>query len=127
MKDEYAKWSYGATKALFNYFEELEQEQYADSDTAGLVGSLTAGIELDVVAIRCDWNEYDSAWEAMQQYQPEDMPTIENSEGMSYAEIEEAQQEAAREWLEERTTVLDVENIDLENHCKVHSILVQEF
>lgn len=116
LRDEYARWTYGATKALFDYYEQLSEEMEQD-------------IELDPVAIRCDWTEHDSAWDAMLQYQPEDMPTVDNSEGMDLIEISVASEQLAREWLEERTTVLDVENIDNAPHeyRTIKSILVMQF
>ena len=116
MSDEYAGWSYGATKALFDYYNQLSDDIGED-------------IELDRVAIRCEWTEYDSAWGAMEQYQPDDMPTVENSEGMDLLEIQEEGERLAREWLEDRTTVLDVENIDTKaNECRtIKSILVAQF
>lgn len=116
LADEYASWSYGAAKALFDYYEQLSEDSGMD-------------IELDRVAIRCEWTEYDSAWEAMEQYQPEDMPTVDNSEGMDLLEIQEASEKLAREWLEERTTVLDVENVDINatEYRTIKSILVMQF
>ena len=121
LKDEYARWTYGATKALFDYLEQLSEEMEQD-------------IELDPVAIRCDWTEYDSAWDAMLQYQPEDMPTVdevtdEDGSGDDLPTIAEKSETLAREWLEERTTVLDVENIDNAPHeyRTIKSILVMQF
>jgi hypothetical protein len=46
--DQYAAWSYYGSMALASYFEELEQETGEE-------------LELDVVAIRCDYSEYESA------------------------------------------------------------------
>ena len=118
-EDEYASWSYGATKALYDYYEQLSEDIGED-------------IELDHVAIRCEWNEYDTAWDAMLQYQPDDMPTVENSEGMDLVEIQQASEILARKWLEERTTVLDVDNTEYEYTPKstiektVTSILVAQ-
>lgn len=82
-------------KALYEYLTQYEE----DADTE---------IELDIVAICCDFSEYSSAWEAMEQYQPEDMPTIDMEEhaGASYAEMQELQEQAALEWLQDRTTVI---------------------
>lgn len=116
LEDEFASWTYGATKALFDYYEQLSEDIGED-------------IELNRVAIRCEWNEYDSAWDAMQQYQPEDMPTVDDSEGMDLVEISEASEQLAREWLEERTLVLDVENVDTSanEYRTIKSILVREF
>jgi hypothetical protein len=103
MFDEYAGWTYGAIKALYDYYEQLSEDIGED-------------IELDPVAIRCEWTEYDSAWDAMEEYQPDDMPTI-----------EEASEQLAREWLEERTTVLDVKNVDHDNGGYITSVLVMQF
>jgi hypothetical protein len=46
--DQYAAWSYYGSLALASYLEELEQETGEE-------------LELDVVAIRCDYSEYESA------------------------------------------------------------------
>ena len=51
-KDQF---SYGALCALFEHYDEIEQHT---SDE----------IELDVVAICCDWTEYNTALEAAQSY-----------------------------------------------------------
>lgn len=89
-KDQF---SYDALRAIFDYLEEIEAGSGED-------------IEFDPVAICCDWAEYDSAWDAMQAYQPHDMPT-EGEEGDDLLEVQEKNERAAREWLEERTIVLD--------------------
>ncbi len=47
--------SYEGAKALADYYEELEQ-------------STGEEMEMDRVAIRCDWNEYDSAEEFLADY-----------------------------------------------------------
>lgn len=99
--------------ALFDYLNDYE---------------LSTGeeIELDIVALCCDYTEYDSAWEAMQQYQPEDMPTVEdtgvdeNGRGMDLVELREAQEKLAIEWLEGRTTVIRVEGY-------VYGVIIQNF
>lgn len=121
MSDQYTSWTYGACSALFDYYKQLSEDIGED-------------IELDRVAIRCDWSEYPSAWDAMLEYQPDDMPTIddepdEDGRGMDLVELAEAQEQAAREWLEERTQVLDVENIDIsaDTYQTVKSILVMQF
>lgn len=120
LKDEYASWSYGATKALYDYYEQLSDDMGED-------------IELDPVAIRCEWSEYDSAWDAMLQYQPDDMPTVDDEvdkdgRGLDLVELSELQEKAAREWLESRTAVLDVTNISKNyDGTKVSNILVMQF
>ena len=106
LADEYASWSYGATKALFDYYDQLSEDIGED-------------IELDRVAIRCEWTEYDSARECASDYGY--TPNL--NAHLSDDDIEAD----AREWLEERTTVLDVENTDFANHCKIKSILVMQF
>ena len=49
------QFSYGALRALFDYYEELEQQSGEE-------------IELDVVTICCDWTEYATASEAALAY-----------------------------------------------------------
>jgi len=107
LADEYAHWTYGATKALFDYYENLSDDIGED-------------IELDPVAIRCDWSEYDSALEAY----GIQTGTIKFKQG------EEMTEDQAREWLEDNTTVLDVENIvigDTAHRDPLKSILVMQF
>ena len=52
--DQYAGWSWAGAYALVEYIEEWEEE----SDTE---------IEMDVVAIRCDFSEYGTATEAAEE------------------------------------------------------------
>ena len=92
LTDEYASWTQSAAAALFEYLEQYEQ----DTDSR---------VEFDRVALRCEYSEYDSAWDAMQQYQPEDMP-VEGDEGDDLVEIQEKNEAAALAWLEDRTTVI---------------------
>jgi hypothetical protein len=94
--DQYKNnFTYEGKKALFDYLEEVE-------DSTG------EKIELDVIALCCDYSEYANAYEAMQEYQPEDMP-LEGEPGDDLLEVEAKNEKAAREWLEEQTTVIDVE------------------
>lgn len=85
--------TYAGQIALFEYLEEYEE---ATGET----------VEFDPIALCCEYSEHASAWDAMEQYQPEDMPTIENSEGMDLVELGELQEQEAREWLMERTQVI---------------------
>ena len=62
--DRQGKFSYPAKKALFEYFEEYED-------------SVGEQIELDVIAICCDYTEYDSLEDFWQEYDKEDFPNIE--------------------------------------------------
>lgn len=106
--DEYAGWSYGATKALYDYYEQLSEDIGED-------------IELDRVAIRCEWTEYDSALDAYKQHYGDDSDLPDDER--------RTEEEQAREWLDDNTTVLDVENIDTSagEFRKIASILVMEF
>lgn len=83
MEDQYAHWSWDGAKALIEYLEDLED-------------SLDKPIELDTVAIRCEFSEYDSALEAAEYHNfipPDD-------------EDEDEIEAAALKYLEERTTVI---------------------
>lgn len=51
IQDEYANWSYQGALALYDYFEELGED-----------------IELDRVAIRCDYHEYETKQELLNDY-----------------------------------------------------------
>lgn len=84
--------SYQGAYALAEYLEEYER-------------STGKNIELDTVAIRCEYSEYPSAYDAMLEYQPDDMP-VEGDEGDDLVEIQEKNEQAALEWLEERTQVI---------------------
>ncbi len=78
--------SRAALGALFDYYTDTEE-------------STGEEIELDVVAICCDWTECDSAAEAAREYGW----TPDNEE-----DDNEEKENEAREWLEARTTVLCV-------------------
>ena len=86
--------TYNGLEALYDYLEQLSED-------------IGQEIEFDMIALCCEYSEYKSAWEAMEQYQPEDMPTVENSEGMDLVEIQEVSEALALEWLEEKTQVIE--------------------
>ena len=86
LNDEYANWSRGAALALVGYYESIENE-------------CGESIELDHVAIRCDWTEYSSIEEASKAYSNVLAP------------------EPALEYFTERTTVIVFEG----------GILIQQF
>lgn len=79
-------------RALYEYLTEYEE-------------STGEEIELDVVAICCEYSEYESAWQAMEQYKPEDMP-VEGEAGDDLLEVQAKNEAKALEWLEERTAVI---------------------
>ncbi len=98
--DEWNKWedrkntfSYNGKCALFDYLEEYEE-------------STGEKIELDIIALCCDYSEYDSAYDAMKQYQPEDMP-VEGEEGDDLDEIQAKNEAEALIWLNDRTQVIE--------------------
>ena len=93
------QFSYGALEAIFDFYESIEDDT-------------SEPIELDIIATCCEFTEYDSAYEAMQNYQPEDMP-IEGEPGDDLLEIAAKNEKAAIEWLQDRTIVLHAENFDM--------------
>lgn len=85
-------------RALFDYFEEYEE-------------STGETLEFDPIAICCDYTEYKNAYEAMEQYQPDDMPNEgeEGEEGDDLIEIAEKNDLAAIAWLQDRTQTIQFE------------------
>ena len=84
MADTNAGWSYAGARALVEYMEQLEDDTGEE-------------IECDAVALRCEFSEYESAREAAEEY------GWEPDEG---ADSEDAE-EAALEWMNGRTTVIE--------------------
>ena len=81
--DKDAGWSYAGARALVKYLENLEDDTGEE-------------IEFDRVALRCDFSEYESAREAAEEYgwEPDEDADSDDAE------------EAAAEWLADRTTVI---------------------
>ena len=81
--DDNAGWSYKGARALVEHLEQVEE------DTG-------EAIEFDRVALRCDFSEYESAREAAEEYgwEPDEDADSDDAE------------EAAAEWLADRTTVI---------------------
>jgi len=80
LEDEFAKWSHNAALALIEYYESLEE-------------GLGESIDLDRVAIRCEWSEYKSIDEVV----------IDCDEDFSFFPNPN---EAALAYFEERTNVI---------------------
>jgi hypothetical protein len=57
--------SYHGLRALFDYIEELEDD-------------ISEQLELDVIAICCDWTEWESLEDYQEQYSSESMEDIED-------------------------------------------------
>lgn len=83
--------TYDGLEALFEYLEQLEED--------------TGTIEFDIVGICCDYTEFATAWDAMELYQPDDMP-VEGVEGDDLTEVMEKNEAEALRWLEDRTEVI---------------------
>ena len=81
--DKNAGWSYAGARALVEHIERVEEDTGEE-------------IEFDRVALRCEFSEYESAREAAEEYgwEPDDDADSEDAE------------EAAAEWLADRTTVI---------------------
>ena len=84
-----------ALEALFNYLEDYEQDTGED-------------LELDVVGLCCDFTEYENAITAAADYGF--TSELEADEYNSPEDFEEAKESEAREWLEDRTIVIDFDN-----------------
>jgi len=87
--DQYANWSAAGAEALVEHLEELEEES-------------GERIEIDRVALRCEFSEYTSAVEAASdlsdwEYRPDE-------DGADYDEDDA--EEHARAYLQDRTTVI---------------------
>lgn len=81
--------SYHGALALAEYLEQYEEETGEK-------------LELDTVALRCEYDEYGSALEAAQNY----AFVCEREEDEDTEEYEERAEEEAREYLEKHTTVI---------------------
>ena len=84
-EDENAKWSYNGAIAIVEYLEELEQETGEE-------------MELDVVAIRCDWSEHASLedWATDYGFAPE-----------SSQEDEREREEEIRDYIQDRGQLIE--------------------
>jgi hypothetical protein len=89
--DSNAGWSYEGAKALAEYLN--EQDEQSGEDT-----------ELDVVAIRCDFSEYQSAQDAASNYSWEYEG---DEEEIDADELDELKEQSALEYLQDRTQVIE--------------------
>ena len=81
-QDQYGAWTYGGALALAEYVEAMEEDMGQD-------------LELDVVALRCDYTEYNNAIDA-----------VENYDYAPEGDTEEEMEADALRWLEDHTTVI---------------------
>jgi hypothetical protein len=90
MEDSYANWSREAAESIIEFLEQQEENDGVE-------------VEFDRVGIRCDWNEYGTAFEAASDYgwMP-GMKDEDEEDGDYVARIEEE----AIEYIEGETIVL---------------------
>ncbi len=79
-ESRYAQFSYDGWKALFNYLSEIEEETGED-------------FEFDPISLCCEYEEYETAREAAKDHGMED---------------EEEDEKRAKEWLRDRTAVIEL-------------------
>ena len=99
-KDGCANWSYKGSYALADYLEGLED----DGNRCHICGCDTTRIEIDIVAIRCEYSEYDNALEALFAYDEDAVFEI-----RKLHDDPDAQEAAALYQLEQKTNVLPFE------------------
>ena len=85
--------SYEGLEALFNYLEEYEE-------------STGEEVELDVIALCCDFSEYESALDCAREYGNEEVVDLEPHGSVDLLEVAELEEAQAAEWLNDRTTVI---------------------
>ena len=86
MQDTNAGWTWKAAKAIAEYLEEYEE-------------STGEELELDVIAIRCDYNEYASALDCVKD--------CGYDAGLDSDDSEDDQERAALEYLQDNTQVIE--------------------
>lgn len=83
-----SNFSYEGRDALYDYFVELEEDCGMD-------------VDLDVIAICCEFSEYDSPLNAAREYVNQDAWA---------AMTEDHANESALNWMRDQTTVIELEN-----------------
>jgi len=103
------QFSYEGLKALYEWFEEYEEGTGEE-------------IELDVIAICCDFSEYETAREAALEYGFD--PELEDDED----DDEDDREEKALDWLKDRTSVIVVPVPQYSGGRSFHgSVIIQGF
>jgi len=101
-EDEYADWSYDGARALVEYLEELEDD-------------IGKEIEFDVVALRCEYTEYGSAEEAVEECSPADYADLQEQSNGDADDLKEL----CMEYLRDRTALIEIpgsEGIIIQNY-----------
>ena len=68
LADDYASWTYEDAEALFDYYEQFSDDMGED-------------VELDRVALRCEWTRADSIDEVIEEY--DDINSLEDLQDQS--------------------------------------------
>lgn len=96
--DSYSNnFSLEGAKAIQAYFQDLSE----DTDSP---------IEFDPIAWCVEFSEYDSAIQAAEDYDYEEGVDLEPHGNVDLVEVAELEEAQATEWLEDRTTVLKIDN-----------------
>jgi hypothetical protein len=98
-QDTNAAWTYQGARALVEYLEQVEEEG-------------GERIEIDPVALRCEFSEYSSAREAAEDH---------GWDGTTDDADEDAEEQAALDWLRDRTLALVFDGRD------ASGVIVQSF
>lgn len=88
--------SYEGKRALFDYLESVEDDMGSE-------------IELDTVALCCEYTEYESAMEAAQDHGYEEIVDLEPHGSVDLEEVAALEEKQALEWLEKKTQVIRFE------------------
>jgi len=104
-KEREKTYTYKGKKALFEYLERLEE------DTG-------EPMELDIIALCCDFTEYESAMEGAKAYGYDEVVDLEPHGSVDLLEVAELEEKQALEWLQDRTSVITIDgmtNIIIQN------------
>ena len=92
--DEHATWSWNGARALAEYLEQMEEDTGEE-------------MELDVVAIRCDFSEHKTALEVAREYGNDWSPEMFNDDGIENVDFDDELEAYCLEWLKDRTQVIE--------------------
>lgn len=85
--------SYNGKRALYDYLEEYEE-------------STGEEVVFDIIALCCEYSEYETTLEAAQEYGYEESVDLEPHGNLDLLEVAALEEKQATEWLEDRTTVI---------------------
>ncbi len=92
------QFSYEGRKALFEYLEQYEEET-------------NEKVELDVIALCCDYREFESALDCAKEHGYEEGVDLEPQGSLDLIEVAELEEKQAKEWLSDRTSVIEIPDI----------------